>query len=244
MPDPHENLRWELSGPPRPIKVLIFDEQSVVRAGLRAMLATSPGLEVVGDVGDVKSAVRFSSRFQPDVVLMEVRLASGDGISAVQQIVGRDGRPPRVLVLTNVAMSECVFDCLRAGASGFILKHSSVERIIDALHAVHRGDCPLDPAITRSVVGVYPRLSSETENGAAHPSLSDREGQIVVLLAHGSNTAEVACRLNLSVATVKTHISHILTKWDVRDRVQLVARAYETGFVHQFASSGDIVRLD
>lgn len=194
----------------------------------------------MGDAGDVPTALTLSTELRPDVVMMEVRLSSGDGVAALAQLVAGQGRTPRVLVLTNVAVAECVIDCLRAGASGFILKHSSAERIIDALLTVHRGDLPLDPAITRSVIGVYPRIpvSVDQQNRAVHASLSDREAQILLLLARGANTAEVACRLNLSVATVKTHISHILTKWDVRDRVQLVARAYETGFVQQMGEDG------
>lgn len=241
MTEPHAQLRWQLEHEVahRRIRVLVVDEQSVVRAGLRVLLQASDEIEVVGEAGSAAQAVAVAEQLQPDVVLMEVRLSTGDGIAALTQIVGGGALGPRVLVLTNVAAAECVYDCLRGGASGFLLKHSSPERILDAIRTVHQGQMPIDPALTRSVVGIYPRLStgSDADNRSAIASLSAREGQIVALLARGLNTTEVACRLHLSTTTVKTHISHILGKWAVRDRVQLVARAYEIGFVQQFDAS-------
>ena len=206
------------------------------------MLETCPGFEVVADAGDASTAISLAAELVPDVVVMEVRLASGDGMSVLSQIAGPYPRTPRVLVVTNVAVAECVFDCLRNGASGFILKHSSTERILDALRTVHRGEMPLDPAMTRSVIGIYPRLAnpSEEQSRAQVASLSERESQILALLARGLNTSEVARRLHLSTTTVKTHISHILTKWDLRDRVQLVARAYEIGFAQQFVLEAEL----
>jgi DNA-binding NarL/FixJ family response regulator len=235
--------RQEQGNVARPIRVLIFDEQSLVRAGLRVMLEACPDFEVVADTGDSASAVQLADELVPDIVAMEVRLASGDGMAVLARIVRGCPPRPRVLVVTNVAVAECVFDSLNNGASGFLLKHSSPERIVDALRTVHKGDMPLDPAMTRSVVGIYPRLPRALEDHKRErlPSLSEREGQIVALLARGMSTAEVARRLHLSTTTVKTHISHILTKWNLRDRVQLVARAYETGFAQQFPLEADTV---
>lgn len=225
--------------PDAPIRVLIFDEQSVIRAGLRAMLEDSDRFAVVADTGDSRTAVRLSAELAPDVVVMEVRLSAGDGMGVLAEITRQAGCPPRVLVVTNVAAAECVYDCLRNGASGFILKQSSAERILDALDTVHQGHLPLDPTMTRSVVGIYPHLTPRSGRPPRLASLSEREAQIVALLARGLGTPEVALRLRLSVATVKSHISHVLTKWDVRDRVQLVARAYETGFAQQFVLEDD-----
>ena len=241
MSDPHAQLRWELEherGRQR-IRVLVVDAQSVVRAGLRVLLQASDEVEVVGEAGSADQALLACERLQPDVVLREVRLSTGDGIAALSRVAATAGPTPRVLVLSNVAVPECVHDCLRGGASGFLLKHSSPERILDGIRTVPQGGMPIDPALTRRVVGIYPRLSSgsDADNRSAIAVLSLREGQIVALLARGLNTSEVACRLTLSTTTVKTHISHILGKWGVRDRVQLVARAYEIGFVQQFHDS-------
>lgn len=241
MSDPHAQLRWELEHDRtgKRIRVLVVDEQSVVRAGLRVLLQASDEVAVVGEAGSAEQALTACEQLRPDVVLFEVRLSTGDGIAALTRMVAGAAPGPRVLVLTNVALAECVHDCLRGGASGFLLKHSSPERILDGIRTVHQGGMPIDPALTRRVVGIYPRLStgSDADNRSAIASLSLREGQIAALLARGLNTSEVACRLSLSTTTVKTHISHILAKWGLRDRVQLVARAYEIGFVQQFHDS-------
>jgi DNA-binding NarL/FixJ family response regulator len=215
---------WETDPP---VRVLILDEQLIVRAGLRVTLDACPNCEVVGEAVDGRSAMQMSRALVPDVVLMDARMSGGDAIALISQLVGPDRRPPRVLVVTNVEVPECVFDSLRAGASGFILKSSSADRIVEAVHTVRAGGMPLDPQVTRGMVDTFLQLS-------APGSLSTREGQIVSLLARGLNTAEVADKLSLSNPTVKTHVSHILAKWGLRDRVQLVARAYESGFVQRF----------
>jgi DNA-binding NarL/FixJ family response regulator len=223
---------WETDPP---VRVLILDEQLIVRAGLRVTLDACPNCEVVGEAVDGRSAMQMSRALVPDVVLMDARMSGGDAIALISQLVGPDQRPPRVLVVTNVEVPECVFDSLRAGASGFILKSSSADRIVEAVHTVRAGGMPLDPQVTRGMVDTFLQLSATPlDEGFAPGSLSTREGQIVSLLARGLNTAEVADKLSLSNPTVKTHVSHILAKWGLRDRVQLVARAYESGFVQRF----------
>lgn len=215
------------------VRVLVVDDQLIVRTGLRVMLESCGSIEVVADACDGRAAVQLVESLTPDVVVMDARLAAGDGISVISKISAAPETSSRVVVLTNVEAADCVVDCVRAGANGFILKRSSADRIVDAVHSAHRGEFPLDPAITTKVLATYvlPAASADAHRPPLD-NLSEREEQIVVLLAHGLSTAEVACRLCLSQTTVKAHISHILTKWGLRDRVQLVARAYETGFMH------------
>lgn len=214
------------------IGVMIVDEHSIVRAGLRVMLEAAEDCSVVGEAETASCAVGLAACLKPDVILMEVRMSTGDAVSTLAKIVSTD-RPPKVIVLTNVEVAECVIDTLRAGASGFILKRSSAERIIDAVRTVYQGGMPLDPLITRQLMDSYLRLHLVPPVGSTRSlcDLSEREGEIVELLVRGMSTNEVAATLALCRTTVKTHISHVLTKWDLRDRVQLVARAYETGFV-------------
>jgi len=222
------------------IRVLLMDEQSIVRTGLKVLLERGKDCRIVGEAGDCPSAVELARITTPDVVLLDVEMSTGDGIAATAEIAGPLRAPPRVLVLTNVDVPDCVFDCLRAGASGFMLKRSPGERIMDAVRTVHRGGMPLDPCVTPGVVDSYLRLVPSPYDDArgVQRTLSDREGEIVNLVARGLSTTEIATALHLSSTTVKTHVSHILAKWGLRDRVQLVARAYETGFLNQGRSNG------
>lgn len=214
-------------------RVLILDEQPVVRAGLRVMLESVGGCDVVAEAENAVAAAHEVRVSGPDVILMEVRLTGGDGLAVLSRLAGPDRCPPRVVVLTNVELADCVIECLRAGASGYVLKRRSAEEIGRAVRAVRAGEMPIDEAVMPAVADAYlvsaPVVQPHMNRLAC--MLSEREGQVVQLLAKGLDTTEIAGRLHVSRSTVKSHISNILTKWGLRDRVQLVALAHEIGFL-------------
>jgi RNA polymerase sigma factor (sigma-70 family) len=214
------------------VRVLVADDQALVRAGFRKILEADPAIEVVGEAADGLEAVACGRSLDPDVVLMDIRMPRLDGIAATRRLAkeGTDG--PRVLVLTTFGLEEYVYEALRAGASGFLLKDVPPEQLLSAVHVVARGDALLDPTITRSVIEEFARKPAvRRELAAKFEELTPREREVFALVARGLSNAEVAAELVVSEGTVKTHVAHLLLKLDLRDRVQAVIYAYESGVV-------------
>jgi DNA-binding NarL/FixJ family response regulator len=215
------------------VRVVVADDQAVIRVGLRMILDNEADLAVVGEAADGIEAVAVAASARPDVVLMDVRMPLLDGISATRRIVDSSAHPPRVLVLTTFDDDEYLFDALRAGASGFLLKDVGPDPLIDAIHTVARHESLLAPAVTRRVIERATAGSAATPLAEAVEAagLSEREREVLVGLASGLSNVELAARLHLSEATVKTHVSSVLTKLGLRSRVQAVIVAYESGLV-------------
>jgi DNA-binding NarL/FixJ family response regulator len=220
------------------VSLVVADDHEVVRAGFAALLDTQPDFTVLGTASDGGEAVRVCRELRPDVVLMDVRMPSLDGIEATRQLAGSgDGAPgPRVLILTTFDLDEYVFDALRAGASGFLLKDVTAERLFDAVRVVAAGEALLAPAVTRRLISEFTRLRPVPEARDAVPSaalgaLTPRETEVLRLVAEGLSNPEVARRLVVTEETVKTHVSRILAKLGLRDRTQAVVAAYESGLV-------------
>lgn len=213
------------------IRVLLADDDRLIRSGLRALLDAEQDLVVVGEAADGREAVEKARELQPDVVLMDVRMPHLDGVEATRQIVAWPRRP-RVLVLTTFDLDEVVDEALAAGADGFLLKRASPEQLIDGIRTVHSGDALVAPAVTRRLLITYaagrPR---DREQLRRAEQLTRRESDILTALAEGLSNAEIAQRVWLSPETVKTHVKSILLKLGVRDRTQAVVWAYRTGFV-------------
>jgi DNA-binding NarL/FixJ family response regulator len=209
------------------LRVLIADDQPLMRAGFRAVLEAN-GIEVVGEAGDGLEAVRGARATRPDVVLMDVRMPNLDGIEAIKQLPNH-----RVLVLTTFGLDEYIIEALRAGASGFVTKDVPTEELIRAVRAVAAGDALLTPAITRQLLDrVARRLPAPVSGGPEQlAELTEREREVLELLARGMSNAEIAAALMVGEATVKTHVSNVLSKLGLRDRVQAVVLAYEIGLV-------------
>jgi DNA-binding NarL/FixJ family response regulator len=209
--------------------VLIVDDEQLIRAGLRAIIDTEPGLTVVGEAGDGASAVAEVTRLHPEVVLMDVRMPSVDGIQATRQIMDRFTEPPKILVVTTFENDDYVYDALRAGASGFLLKRARPEEIVQAIQMVAHGDTLLFPAAIRTLAS---RHVPAGRNGARwHAQLTEREGEVLRLMAKGLSNAEIGEGLFVSPQTVKTHVGNLLAKMQARDRTQAVIFAYESGFI-------------
>jgi DNA-binding NarL/FixJ family response regulator len=216
------------------LRVVIADDQALVRAGFRMILEADDNIQVVGEAADGEEAVTAVRRFQPDVVLMDVRMPVMDGLEAARRILSNNSNSngPRVIMLTTFDVDEYVYTALSAGASGFLLKDVSPEQLVAAVRLVASGDALLAPSITRRLVERFAKPSpSAAPNAAELGSLTSREREVLVLMARGLSNAELADRLTLSEATVKTHVARILGKLDLRDRVQAVVLAYETGLV-------------
>jgi DNA-binding NarL/FixJ family response regulator len=214
-------------------RVLIADDQPLVRVGLRKILEFEPDVEVVGEAGDGEDAVRQTRRTRPDVVLMDIRMPVLDGIEATRRITGAHPEA-RVLILTTFGLDGYVFEALRAGASGFMLKDAPPEEIVGAVRIVARGEALLAPAVTRSVIEEFARQpppAARRTPPAALAELTPREREVLDLLLRGLSNPEICARLFISDATAKTHVARILQKLGVRDRVQAVIYAYETGVV-------------
>ena len=213
------------------IRVLVADDQALVRAGFRAILEEQDDLEVVGEAEDGGEAVAIARELRPDVVLMDVRMPSVDGIEATRRLL-RDGDAPRVLILTTFDLDEYVYEALKAGASGFLLKDAPRNQLVGAVRTVAAGDALLAPALVRRLIEDFVRRPAP---GARSPAelddLTHRELEVLSLVARGLANAEIATRLFVSEATVRTHITHILAKLGLRDRVQAVVLAYESGLV-------------
>ncbi|MGW2033206.1 MULTISPECIES: response regulator [Streptomyces] len=216
------------------IRVLVVDDQFLIRAGLVGLLDAAPGFEVVGEAGDGEQAVRLAAETRPDVVLMDIRMPGVNGIEATERILAEAAeRPPRVLVLTTFDLDEYVYGALRAGASGFLLKDSGPERLLAAVTAVDGGDALFAPSVTRRLVEAFARQQAPADT-APPPDLdvlTSREVEVLRLTARGLSNLEIADRLFISEATVKTHLNRTMTKLDLGSRAQAVVLAYETGLV-------------
>ena len=213
------------------IRIVVADDQGMVRAGFRSLLESETGLEVVGEAGDGEEAVAAVRRLRPDVALMDIRMPVLDGITATRRLV-KDGTATRILVLTTFDFDEYVFQALRAGASGFLLKDARAEELVAAIRIVAAGETLLAPSVTRRVVDAFVRQPEPSrELAEALDELTPREREVLALLARGDSNADIARALVVSDATAKTHVSNVLGKLGLRDRVQAVIFAYESGLV-------------
>jgi DNA-binding NarL/FixJ family response regulator len=211
------------------LRVVLADDQDLVRAGFRVILGAEDDIEVVGEAGDGLTAVGLVESLTPDVVLMDVQMPGIDGLEATRRILSAAGNTSKVVILTTFDRDDYLFEALRAGASGFLLKNASPEDLVESVHVVARGDALLSPEVTRRVVA---RFSGSTPQPLRRPSeLTDREFEVLVQLARGSSNAEIAKELYLGETTVKTHVSRVLTKLGLRDRTHAVVFAYENGIV-------------
>jgi DNA-binding NarL/FixJ family response regulator len=209
------------------IRVLVADDQSMVRAGFRMLLSGEPDIEVVAEASNGLEAVDKAARFAPTVVLMDIRMPELDGLEATRRILAEDDAA-RILILTTFDLDEYVYEALRAGASGFVLKDDPPEQLLAAIRTIAGGDALLSPAVTKRVIEQFTRTPRPTPPKAID-ELTDRELDVFRLVARGLSNAEIGSELYISDTTVKTHITHILQKLELRDRVQAVVLAHETG---------------
>jgi DNA-binding NarL/FixJ family response regulator len=220
-----------------PVRVLIADDEDLVRSGLSLMLGSQPGITVVGEAADGAQAVTQARRLRPDVVLMDIRMPGMDGLQATGCITAAADDPgtahqARVIILTTFEQDEYVYEALRAGASGFLLKRTRPEDLIEAIRVVANGDALLAPSVTRRLIAHFARRPKTATAASAQLSqLTERERDVLVEIAAGLSNTEIAALLFVGEQTVKTHIKHIFTKLDLRDRAQAVVFAYETGLV-------------
>ena len=220
------------------IRVLLADDQALLRAGFRMVLETQDDLEVVAEAEDGRHAIELLERIDVDVVLMDVRMPRLDGIAATRAILGQFAEPPRIIILTTFDLDEYAYSGLQAGASGFLLKDALPEELLHAIRVVAQGDAILAPSLTRRLIDRYAsRLALPGVKPEPVDGLTDREGEVLLEIAHGQSNAEIASRLFLSEATIKTHVAHILSKLGLRDRVQAVVYAYENGLVSRGVAS-------
>ena len=222
------------------VRVLIVDDQALVRAGFRMILESEPDIEIVGEAEDGLQAVEASAELRPDVVLMDIRMPNLDGLEATRRILDRPGETARVLMLTTFDLDEYVYEALRAGASGFMLKDTPPEQLVSAIQVVASGDALLSPTITRRVIEEFirrPPTSIATQPSPRLAELTARELEVLGFMARGLSNAEIAKDLFVSETTVKTHVARILMKLDLRVRVQAVVFAYETGIVQPGAAN-------
>ena len=225
------------------LRVVVADDQALVRVGFRGIIEATPGFTVVGEAGNGQEAVEVTRRARPDVVLMDVRMPVMDGIEATRQIMTDPAvSGVRTLILTTFDLDEYVFAALRAGASGFLLKDTDPAELLTAIRVVAAGDALLAPSITRRLIGEFARLPDSARPDSAQPDagrpdpavlacLTEREVEVLALVAQGMSNGEIADHLIISPATAKTHVAHLLAKLDARDRVQLVILGYQSGLV-------------
>ena len=214
------------------MRVLLCDDQDLIRAGFRMLLAGATDTEVVGEAADGIAAVELANSLAPDVVVMDIRMPRLDGIEATRRIVAEPALAhTRVLILTTFDLDEYVYDALRAGASGFLLKDASAADLLAAIHTLAAGDALLAPRVTRTVIAQFTRRADPRRTPPQLDRLTPREREVLALVADGLSNDEIAAELVLSGATVKTHIGRLLTKLAARDRAQLVVIAYQSGFL-------------
>jgi DNA-binding NarL/FixJ family response regulator len=216
------------------ISVLIVDDQALVRAGFSMILGTEPDIEVVGEAGNGIEALAMTRQLHPDVVLMDIRMPEMDGITATRALCkDRPADPtcPRILILTTFDLDDYVYDAIRAGASGFLLKDTPPDDLAEAIRVVAAGDALLSPSVTRQLLEEFTKTPTAPQPNEGLTDLTDREEEVLRHLAKGLSNSEIAEQLFVSETTVKTHVSHILTKLELRDRVQAVVVAYESGLV-------------
>jgi len=214
------------------IRVLLADDQVLVRAGFRALLDAQDDIGVVGEAGDGDQAVRMARELIPDVVLMDIRMPGTDGLAATRQIAA-DGQlaDVRVVILTTFELDEYVFEAVRSGASGFLVKDTEPDELVQAVRVVAGGDALLSPSVTRRLIGEFAARAKEPQHPGGLAELTDREQEVLALVGDGLSNNEIARRLYVSPATAKTHVSRAMIKLHARDRAQLVVIAYESGLV-------------
>jgi len=210
--------------------VLLVDDEPLIRSGLRAIIDAEPDLTVIGEAEDGAAVTPLVRRLRPDVVLMDVRMPGVDGIEATRRLLANVDDPPRVLVLTTFENDDYVFEALRAGASGFLLKRARADEVVRAIRLLAAGESLLFPAAIRELAAHHAPAGAPA-GGLDDAGLTDREAEVLRLIAQGQSNAEIAAQLIVSLETVKTHVAHVLTKLDARDRTQAVIRAYQTGFI-------------
>ena len=215
------------------IRVLVADDQSMVRAGFRMLLTGEPDIDVVAEASNGLEAVALARRLDPAVILMDIRMPEIDGLEATRRILA-ENRTARILILTTFGLDEYVYEALRAGASGFVLKDDPAEQLIAAVRTVAAGNALLSPAVTRQVISKFTRMPRSAPPKEAD-GLTEREREILRLIATGLSNAEIGQALYISETTVKTHVTHILQKLGLRDRVQAIVLAYQTGLFDQAA---------
>lgn len=215
------------------IGVVVVDDQALVRAGFKVLVDSSPDLEVRGDAANGADAVRVVRELRPDVVLMDIRMPDVDGIEATRQIVSSpEARDTRVLILTTFDLDEYVYDALRAGASGFLLKDTPPEDLLDAIRVIAAGSALLSPSVTKTLIAEFAgRQAPILKHNDALDAITPREREVLVLVARGRSNTEISDELHMSTATAKTHVSRLLAKLAARDRAQLVVIAYESGLM-------------
>jgi len=213
------------------VRIFIADDQAVVRAGFSALMGTQPDFEVVGTAGDGAETVRLCGRLRPDVIVMDIRMPGMDGLEATQRLASAPNAP-RILIITTFDLDEYVYEALRAGASGFLLKDVTAERLFDAVRVIADGEALLAPAITRRLIDEFSRLRPKAPaRSEVFAALTPRETEVLRLVAEGLSNPEIAGQLVVTEETVKTHVSRILSKLGLRDRTQAVIAAYENGLI-------------
>jgi DNA-binding NarL/FixJ family response regulator len=214
------------------IRVVLADDQALVRAGFRALLDAQDDIEVVGEAGEGEEAVRLTVELQPDVVLMDIRMPGSDGLAATRRIAADErSAGARVVILTTFGLDEYVFEAIRAGASGFLVKDTEPGELVQAVRVVALGDALLSPSVTRQLIAEFAARAKEPGTPEGLDDLTDREREVVALVGEGLSNDEIAERLVISPATAKTHVSRAMGKLRARDRAQLVVIAYESGLV-------------
>jgi DNA-binding NarL/FixJ family response regulator len=213
------------------IRVVLVDDQAMVRAGFRMILEAEDDIEVIGEAGDGDEAVTVTRQLRPDVVLMDVQMPRMDGLEATGRIVREADSPSRVVILTTFERDDYVFEALRAGASGFLLKNAPPEELVHAVRVVAAGDALLAPSVTRKVIEDFVRRPPSRSHAADVGRLTEREVEVLQLLATGKSNSELAAHLYVGEGTIKSHVSNVLTKLGLRDRMQAVVFAYESGLV-------------